>query len=169
MTSISKSDPATILSGIDQLRRVIAFLGSSKSSGWWDCSFMGETGLKYLSVSFPRSAADAALRATIEAAQRVHDSALGKIGCYHLFRLPIPIEERLADLNPIGAGNFTVESARNKLVGIANASINAPEGPVQIGFERKIVTATSLQEMAAHYLSAFEKGIRCYPYFSAGA
>jgi hypothetical protein len=169
MTIHSKSDHSPILSGIDQIRRVVAFLGSSKCSGWWDCSFMDETGLKYLSVPFPRSAAQAALRATIEAAQRVHDAALGKIGCYHLFRLPIPIEERLADLKPIGVGNFTVESARNELAEISDASINAPEGPVQIGVERKILTATSLQEMAAHYLSAFEKGIRCYPYFSVGA
>jgi hypothetical protein len=52
---------------------------------------------------------------------------------------------------------------------MADASINAPDGPVQIGVEKKILTETSMRELAAHYHSAFLKGTRCYPYFSTEA
>jgi hypothetical protein len=45
--------------------------------------------------------------------------------------------------------------------------VQAPEGPVQIGVERKILTNESLKELASHYHSAFKQGIYCYPYFAA--
>ena len=130
---------------------------------------MDETGIKFLSNSFPRSAVAAALHATTEAAQRVHDAALGRIGCYHLFRLPLSIEDRLLEIQKVVPDIPAKQAAMNELASMADASINAPEGPVQIGVERKILSDTSLRELAAHYHSAFNKGIRCYPYFSTEA
>jgi hypothetical protein len=167
MPSPPSSTTPTILSKLNRLRWLVAFLGSKKDAAWWDCSFMDGTGIKFLANSFPRSAAAAALHATIEAAQRTHDAALGRIGCYHLFRLPLPIEDRLLEMQPVVHDIPASQGAFDELAGMAEAAINAPDGPVQIGVEKKILTETSLRELAAHYHSAFTKGIRCYPYFSA--
>jgi hypothetical protein len=145
----------------------VAILGSKRHAGWWDCSFLDDTGIKFLANAFPRSAVSAAYHSTVEAAQRVHDAALGRIGCYHLFRLPLRIEERLMKPKETDVNFPSKADALAQLATIAGANINAPEGPVQIGVEKRILMNTALSELAAHYHSAFTRGIRCYPYFSA--
>lgn len=167
MSTITKS--TALLASLARLRSLVAFLGSKKNLAWWDCSFMDETGIKFLANSFPRTASAAALESTTEAAQRVHDGALGRIGCYHLFRLPVQIEDRLHDAEASDHPLPSRDEAMAELAGLAEASIDAPEGPVQVGVERKLLTETSIRELAAHYHSAFSKGLRCYPYFSADA
>ena len=169
MTTISTSSAHTLLTKFARIRSLVAILGSKMNAGWWDCSFMDETGIKFLANSFPRSAASAAFHATVEAAQRVHDTALGRIGCYHLFRLPLTVEDRLLEVLMSQGDLLSKDDALAELALIAGESINSPEGPVQIGIEKKILTETSLRELAAHYHSAFTKGNRCYPYFSAQA
>ena len=165
MTLLNKRAAAP-LAHFSTLRWIVGFLGSKNQFAWWDCSFLDETGIRFLSTTFPRSASHAGVQSTVEAAQRVHDQALGRMGCYHLFRLPTAIEDRLAE-----AGGETDEvlnqaEAMAILAGLADASIRAPSGPVQIGVEKRILTPTSVNELAAHYHSAFTQGIRCYPYFS---
>lgn len=59
------------------------------------------------------------------------------------------------------------ERVMEALKTLADCFVKAPEGPVQVGVARKIFTPTSIKEVAAHYLSAFQDGIRCYPYFAA--
>lgn len=167
MPSVPKSSELVVK--LDRIRWLVAFLGGKKNGGWWDCSFMDETGIKFLANSFPRSAASAALQATSEAAQRIHDEALGRIGSYHLFRLPLQIEDHLLEVRSEDPELPVQEAALKELAGMADASIDAPEGPVQIGIEKRILTDTSVRELAAHYHSAFSKGIQCYPYFSAEA
>jgi hypothetical protein len=159
----------TLIHKLDRLRWLVAILGSKMNAGWWDCSFMDETGIKFMMNSFPRSATSAAFNATTEAAQRVHDTALGRIGCYHLFRLPLTIEDRLFEASESDGDLLSKGAAMAELASMADASINAPDGPVQIGVEKKILTETSMRELAAHYHSAFLKGTRCYPYFSTEA
>lgn len=163
----AQTNSSKLLTGLDRLRWLVALLGSKKNAAWWDCSFMDETGIKFLANSFPRSAVVAALHATTEAAQRTHDAALGRIGCYHLFRLPLSIEDRLVEVQGADGDLPSKDDALSELASMVDASIDAPDGPVQIGVEKRILTDTSLREMAAHYHSAFSKGIRCYPYFSA--
>ena len=149
------------------LRVIVGFLGSKGQVGWWDCAFLDETGQRFLSTTFPRSAFTAGMMSTTEAAQREHDQALGKRGCYHLFRLPISIEDRLR------ATAFDVqlptsqEEALKALSALADGGVKAPTGPVQIGVEKRILTSDAVSEIAAHYHSAFVQGIRCYPYFQA--
>ncbi len=163
----SRPSAPTVLNKLDRLRWLVAFLGSGKNAAWWDCLFMTETGVKFLANPFPRSAAAAVLHATTEAAQRVHDEALGKIGCHHLFRLPLPIEDRLLEVRAEDSAIPAYQHALDELAGMADAAINAPDGPVRIGSEKKILTEASLRALAGHYHSAFTRGIRCYPYFSA--
>lgn len=157
------------LERIQRLRCLVGHLGSRKNAGWWDCSFMDETGIKFLSNAFPRSAANAAIQATSEAAQRAHDAALGRIGCFHLFRLPIQLEDQLSEIEPAWPTAPAFDQALAEIASLADALIDAPEGPVQLGVESRILTETSVRELAAHYHSAFSKQVRCFPYFSAAA
>lgn len=158
--------PETIIA-YARLRQLVGFLGSRPRFAWWDCNFMSDTGLRFLANPFPRSAAAAALNATVEAARRLHDQELGKKNCYHLFRLPGGIEDLICNAQAGDIAVWTKETALDALMEIADARIEAPQGPVQIGIEKQILTATSAQELAAHYHSAYAQGIRCFPYFTA--
>ena len=82
-----------IIEQFTQLRLVVGYLGGRKQSGWWNCDFLDATGLRFLETVFPRTARAAALRSTTEAACLVHDKALGRVGNYHLFRLPPSLED----------------------------------------------------------------------------
>lgn len=156
------------------LRLLVGYLGQGKQAGWWDSNFLDATGLRFLETTFPRTAPLAALRSTTEAACIVHDKALGRIGSFHLFRLPPALEDQLEHLcNSMdwAAAFKQVDSKEMALAAVqqlADAFIKAPEGPVQVGEERRILTPTSIRELAAHYHSAFRDGIHCFPYFAPG-
>jgi len=154
------------------LRLVVGYLGQSKQSGWWDCDFMDAVGLRFLESTFPRTARAAALRSTTEAACIVHDQALGRIGNYHLFRLPPALEDRIEheiqriDWNEFGKHIESRDAAMDILKKTADTLVKAPSGPVQVGVANRILTATAIRELAAHYDSAFQDSIRCFPYFA---
>jgi len=169
------SEPKKTVQIIDQfaaLRIVVGYLGERKQSGWWDCDFLDATGIRFLETTFPRTARAAALRSMTEAACIVHDRAVGRVGNYHLFRLPPALEDRFElaidelEWSPLGKQVESREIAMNSLRQFADTLIKAPEGPVQVGVERRILTATAVRELAVHYLSAFQDGIRCFPYFA---
>lgn len=169
------SDSGKSPEAIDQfalLRLVVGYLGQRKLSGWWDCDFLDTTGIRFLEATFPRTAWTAALRSTTEAACIVHDQALGRIGNSHLFRLPPALEDRLE--HALETMNWSEackqmqsrDVAMDVLKRIADAVIKAPTGPVQVGVVHRILTITAVHELAAHYHSAFQDGIRCFPYFA---
>jgi len=162
-----------ITSDFTLLRLTVGFLGQRKQFGLWDCDFLDPTGLRFLEMTFPRTAHKAALRSTIEAAAGIHDQALGRIGSYHLFRFPVVmtdgLESAIDNLN-WDITSLTIQSrdsAMAELKRLADTLVKAPEGPVQVGEESRMLTTTAVQEVAAHYYSAFHDGIRCFPYFSA--
>lgn len=163
---------AQIIDLFVRLRLAVGYLGQRKMSGWWDCDMHDTTGLRFLENVFPRTFRAAALRSTNEAACRVHDQALGRVGSYHLFRLPPALEDHLehdlAKMDWTEASKFieTREAAMKALKQLADTVVKAPPGPVQVGVERKILAATAIHELAAHYHSAFQDGIRCFPYFA---
>jgi len=168
-------DPGKTTQAIHQialLRFAVGFLGQPKQSGWWDCNFLDAIGIRFLENTFPRTAWPAALRSTTEAACIVHDKAIGRVGSFHLFRLPPALEDQLEHaIDRIDWSSFAkqIESrdgAIKILQHMADAVIKAPTGPVQVGVANKILTNTAIRELAAHYHSAFQDGIRCYPYFA---
>jgi hypothetical protein len=169
------SDPGKLSPIIDQiitLRLAVGYLGQHKQSDWWDCGFLDSTGIRFLETTYPRTAWAAALRSTIEAACIVHDRALGRVGNFHLFRLPPALEDQLEHVleNVDWAETYkqieSRDAAMATLKHIADAIIKAPTGPVQVGVVKRILTPTSVRELAAHYLSAFQDGICCFPYFA---
>lgn len=169
------SDPvktAKIIDKIALLRLAVGYLGQQKQSGWWNCNFLDAIGIRFLETTFPRTAWAAALRSTTEAACIVHDQALGRIGSFHLFRLPPALEDQLEHaIDCINWSSFhkhieSRDSAINLLQQMGDAVIKAPTGPVQVGVENRILTNIAIRELAAHYLSAFQDGIHCFPYFA---
>lgn len=155
------------------LRLLVGFLGERRQANWWDCSFLDPTGRRFLETTFPRTALRAALRSTSEAARIVHDARIGRIGVFHLFRFPIDqedtVEAHTAELTSSGAAGYLDShgAALAELARLAESRITAPQGPVQVGVEKKILTPASVSGLAAHYLSAFSAGIHCFPYFTA--
>ena len=153
------------------MRLLVGYLGEQTRAGWWNTSLLDGIGIRFLESTFPRTARLAALRSASDAACSVHDQALGRVNTYHLFRLPSGAEDHLE--NVIAHIDWSVtwplvssrETAMESLKILADTHIKAPEGPVQVGVQRRLLTSTAIKELAAHYHSAFTDGIRCFPYF----
>ena len=169
----AKTPSQSVTSDFALLRLLVGFLGQKRHCRWWDCDFLDPVGIRFLEATFPRTARKAALRSTNEAAARIHDQALGRIGSYHLFRLPpqaeVVLEGVIEDFDwdkasPAIAGRDTALAELQRLSGTL---IKAPQGPVRIGIEDRILTTSSVSELAAHYHSAFQQGIQSFPYFAA--
>jgi len=169
---LNSEKSAKIINQLALLRLAVGYLGQRKQSGWWDCDFLDATGIRFLEATFPRTAWAAALRSTTEAACIVHDQALGRVGNSHLFRLPPVLEDQLE--HALERMDWTeackqIESrdvAMDVLKRIADAVIKAPTGPVQVGVVHRMLMPTAVHELAAHYYSAFQDRIRCFPYFA---
>jgi hypothetical protein len=155
------------------LRALVAYLGEKHCAGWWDTSYLDGTGRRYLELNFPRSATAAGVAAAGTAAKRLHDSRIGRSRVYHLFRFPYEIEERVhsellhTDQEELWSQLKDKPTALDGLRSLAESTLDAPEGPVQVGTQRHIMIPKGVAELARHYLSAFERGIVCLPYFSA--
>jgi len=163
----------SIIEQLIQLRALVGFLGEKDQCRWWDTSFLGPTGQKYLSINFPRSAVAAGVNAVTEAARRLHDSRIGKGGVYHLFRMPAATEEKLhrqlleAPPESILPCFTDKENSLQKLKVLFESGVSAPEGPVQVGTEKRILSSFAVEEIAKHYHDAFATGKQTFPYFTA--
>lgn len=158
---------------ITLLRFLVAFLGEKKQAGWWDSSFLNSTGIRFLENPFPRTALSAAFFSAAEAARAVHDSKIGRVGVYHLFRFPAEQEDALqaASGKCVSADWQTEYCDRDlalaELKKIAQKEVTASAGPIQIGTASNLFKPSFLAEVAANYHAAFAKGTPAYPYFGS--
>ena len=156
-----------------KLRVLVGYLGEKEQFGWWDTSFLSPTGRQFLAINFPRAPLNAGSTAVSEAARRVHDARIGRIGAFHLFRLPPSIEESLHEQHYVWDPEFETdwlvsdETAMNRLKEYFSDPVESSEGPVQVGKVARILTNSAIAECARHYFGAFDKGTQSYPYFSA--
>jgi len=155
-----------------KLRLLVAFLGEKRQANWWDSGFLAPTGQRFLQEPFPRTALEAALRSTSQAARSLHDSRIGRIGVFHLFRLPVDKEDileasvpQLRTLDPTKL-IASKEAALAELAVMAKAKSTPATGPVRVGAASAVFTPSALADMAAHYHAAFAGGSHCFPYFS---
>jgi hypothetical protein len=166
-----KSPPTSTLALI-KLRLLVGFLGEKRQANWWDCSFLDATGRRFLETTFPRTAFSAALRSTTEAARSLHDARIGRVGVFHLFRLPVghedALEAHISDWptkDPL-SWILSRDTAAEELQSMDESHVTAPQGPVQVGSEKRILFPGSISELAAHYRSAFAGNFQCFPYFA---
>jgi hypothetical protein len=161
--------------GYALLRLLVAYLGEKHAAGWWQTSCLDETGRQYLEMNFPRSALAAGVHAAGAAAQRLHDERIGRSRVFHLFRLPYRFEDRIHEhlLSTDQAALWALirerETAMTELRKLVDTTLDAPEGPVQVGLESDIDSDRGVREVAKHYLSGVEKGRLCLPYFTVKA
>jgi len=104
------------------------------------------------------------------AAAKVHDEAIGVGRIYHLFRLPIGLEQASADalndavfVQAVQAKLASRELALARLAELAKTTVSASAGPVSLGQMSQDLKA-ELQRAAAFYCVAFTSEIQTFPY-----
>jgi hypothetical protein len=155
------------------LRLSVAFLGECEQFGWWPTSFLSPTGRRYLQFNFPRTHLSAGINSVSQAAKDLHDRRIGRVGVFHLFRLPHSIEQ---DLHLLLTTDFKDElghvieerdRAMKALAELAEGEKIHSEGPTRISGVDQIVHRPSVRKLAACYLWAFESGKQTFPYFTS--
>jgi hypothetical protein len=161
--------PSTI-----EARFLVARLGEIASSPWWRCEATSVVGRRMLERLYPRTFLAASLETASRAACIEHDLRIGKLGAYHLFRLPSAYEATIHDqlqvpttrnfLQTIAAldGVEQILGALSNLVGNENLSLS--RGPIRCGTTSELRSTRPIQRMCAAYLSAFRGSWTVYPY-----
>jgi hypothetical protein len=154
------------------LRGLVAFLGEKDQFGWWDSSFLGATGRKYIAITNPRSHVATGVIAACEAARRVHDARIGKGRVYHLFRLPQTTEQKLQrytltrDAATLVTAFEGKDNALHTLETLAKDPDDAPDGPIRLGGGKTLSSSTIVSKLAGMYLGAFRSSKQTMPYFT---
>jgi hypothetical protein len=156
-----------------RLRIMVLCLGESQHANWWRSQFLSPTGLSYLAYPYPRSTFAAAVRSATQAAQLVHDEAIGRGQVFHLFRLPRAEERQMTallqtDLVPLREAFepiFTDRSAlMAALLGLAGQEPPAQvQGPVRLAFAED----RWIRQLATLYAGAFAQSQQVFPYLEA--
>lgn len=159
------------------IRAVTLALGESARPQWWATQFLNETGMRFLERLYPRSAFHAAIYAAGRAACDTHDKAVGRIGVYHLFRMPEPLESEIARVPPDFDPPFLLQlrselGSPDKLMALLGSmsgglNLDMAAGARRIGIDRDAATPSGLRKMAAVYQQAFRECKPAFPYFTA--
>jgi len=178
MNPIHDSSLSPLPELILRLRALILALGESVRPPWWKTEFMNETGLRFLERLYPRNSFQAAVHAAGKAASDAHDRAVGRVGVYHLFRLPESLETEISRILP----DFDVEFVSRFRAGLGHPDIliemlvsmysggSRPDdasGAKRIGNEGDLMTVAGFNKTAAVYQNAFAQGKPAFPYFAA--
>lgn len=157
-------------------RLLVASLGEDAAAPWWRTEALTPTGLRLLERLFPRTAIDAALETASRAATIEHDSHIGRLRAYHLFRLPIADEMvvrdhlRLPETDALLrqlTGLQVRQDRLDALHGLAGSeTLTAVQGPVHCGATNGVRRGKALQRMCAAYAGAFGAGKVVYPYLT---
>jgi hypothetical protein len=158
-----------------RLRALVLALGESSVPAWWKTQFMSETGLRFLERLYPRTSFRAAIHAAARAATDAHDRAVGRVGVYHLFRLPETLETEIYRMPPDLNRDFffTLRGALARrdellelLTGLCDeAGADDTPGAKRMGTNKDLMTTTGLKKTAAVYRQAFARGEPAFPYF----
>jgi len=159
-------------------RLCVAYLGEATARDWWKGAWKGSflqasTLDEFLRPTFPRTYFSAALRSATEVAAAEHDDGkTAAAGMYHLFRLPIELEDQVAS----HVTTFAGEAARS-LIASPEFAMQALQrlaqdakyragvgGPTKVGDDG--YDATVLGLICAAYLDAFATRRPVYPYFT---
>lgn len=155
-------------------RLLVAMLGESASPPWWRSQATSPTGQRLLARLYPRTYVSAGAQTAGRAARREHDARIGRVGAFHLFRLPSAdeslIAERLGDLafqRRLGEivalpGIEERLGLLKELAGRAKATVSP--GPVLHGTIDELRSGVAFGRICATYAAAFRTGSPSYPY-----
>ncbi len=167
------------LPSIIEARFLVAKLGEIASPPWWRSEATSIVGRRMLERLYPRTFLTASLETASRAASIEHDLHLGKIGAYHLFRLPTVYETAIHDQLQMPATKNLLQTiaaldkseqiliALSALAGIENLSM--ARGPLRCGIIDELRNNRPIQRMCVAYLSAFRGSWNVYPYLEEGS
>ncbi|MBI4918184.1 MAG: BrxE family protein [Acidobacteria bacterium] len=163
---------STHLQAIASARFLVGALGERRS--WWPARFTDPTSRRSLELLFPRTAVRAALESVVEVARRDHDERLSPRS-FHLFRLPVHLEDRLAGwlgqlderagLTWPPADLAAVHGELERLGRAAGAVGEPSPGPRCLGKPARLNQGATIHEVVGAYLAADRAGLRVMPYF----
>lgn len=163
------SDP---LSDLLKVRLLVGYLGEIDQFGWWKTSFYQPAGQAFLDPIFPRTSHVAKYHGVAEAARLVHDESLS-VSSYHLFRLPEELEHDLHTALAGDEGRATQDkfiqgkdAALDTLRAMGAAFKTSADGPISLGEFAGVRTLDTMAQMAGIYASAFERGVKAFPYLT---
>ncbi len=163
------------LQEIARLRMIVGYLGEKSQHDWWSSEFFSATAPAFLNPVFGKTSTLAQYHGVKEAACRVHDKHIGVGRVFHLFRLPESIDQAVFEVlqNPAVADALRKEiesqdAAAAALHLIVNNTGSLQEGPVQIGAISDLEDTRWLSDAARCYESAFNAGLRSFPYLVDG-
>ena len=155
---------------ITELRVLVGYLGEKGQANWWGSEFFSATAAAFLAPIFNRSLFLAQYQGATAAAAKVHDEAIGVGSTYHLFRLPIGLEQASADalndaafVQTVQARLVNRELALSRLTELAETAESASPGPISLGLMSQDLRA-ELKRAAGFYCAAFTSGIQTFPY-----
>lgn len=159
---------------IAKLRVSIGLLGEIQKPPWWPSAFFSPNSDAFLNPIFSKTTFLARYHGVREAASRIHDQHIG-IGAnvFHLFRLPEYIERDLHELmlndeliSELTHNYSDSSHAMEYLHSISNPISVNTIGPVRIASISDLLSGSSWQNAAGHYLHAFHSITRVFPFFS---
>ena len=161
-----------------RLRALVLSLGEISTPPWWKTEFMNETGLRFLERLYPRTPIHAAVHGAGRAACEAHDKAVGRVGVYHLFRLPEVLETEIHASPSLGDEEFSSRfrsclCRREDLLEILSKLCSGQSlkstaaGPKRIGTESDAARIEALGVAASVYYDAFKQEKSAFPYFAA--
>jgi hypothetical protein len=158
---------ADLFSTIASARFLVGALG--ERTRWWPGRFTDATAQRSLQMVFPLTWERAAVESVSEAARTHHDNALAP-KTFHLFRLPLHIEDRLAawlaraDIRLAWPPTPTDDlfAALQRLAGVEASSSS---GPLCLGKASRLDRIATIQETVATYVHAARNDACVIPYF----
>lgn len=153
-----------------RLRALVGYLGEENQLGWWDTSFLSDTGQRFLERTFPRSAFAAGLHSVTVAARRLHDASVGKGDVAHLFRLS-PAQEREVSELLRGQDPEVLDEVRDRETALGSLNemsrmVSSTTGAVRAGRRDDLLTSDGIGQVAGYYHEAFTSDQQVFPYFS---
>lgn len=152
-----------LLEQISQLRIAAGYMMEKQS--WWNTSFFSDTAKDFLSFPFPKSI-NRNTSFYLEPIRYLIDEEVGA-NYYHLYRLPVEIEEQLHKTNFTDEKLIESEEAALEILQQLSEglSVDTSQGPVNIGASDNLNRDT-IQAFAGHYYNAFKNNYKVHPYLN---
>jgi len=148
------------MTDIPKLRNIV-LIGIEKNN-WTNQKVLNQNSIDFFKFILPRTKEKAILNLATQITCLDHYKNI-QGNKYHLFSLPYNIEKSL-DVNQL------LLSVDDYLVDLENLSggiaIEGKAGPVLVGSTDELSNSEMYQILAKHYLEAFKKGYKTYPYIS---
>lgn len=155
-----------------KIRLIVGYLGEKNQYAWWSSSFFNPFSKTFLEPIFPKNGFLSQYVGVTAAASKLHDEYVNS-GVFHLFRLPEIIEQDLYQILK-NYGDYSIlfnytkakEDALVILQSLAKQNPMEKEGPIFLGHITELNSVEELYLTAGIYHSAFQKNIKCYPYWA---